>query len=129
MVDSTLTEEMITTGKALIMKLDDSNVQPDAAFWFYFPDIQEWKLVLAEVKVGNQGPKQVYRKIQSIISKFSDELGDISLNQITLAKPDAPIVKLLRVAIRTGTGISGIRFKKNVINGVFIDDAYIYRLL
>jgi hypothetical protein len=129
MVDSTLTKEMIESGKALIMKLDDSKVQPDAAFWFYFPDIQEWKLVFAEIKVGEQGPKQVYRKIQTIISKFSDELGELSLNHITLTKPDAPIVKLLRVAIRTGAGISGIRFKNNVINGTVIEDAYIYRLL
>ena len=129
MVNSTLTKEMIESGKALIVKLDDSNVQPDAAFWFYFPDIQEWKLVLAEVNVGKQGPKQVYRKIQTIISRFSDELGELSLDHITLAKPDAPIVKLLRVAIRTGAGISGIRFKNNVINGTVIEDAYIYRLL
>lgn len=129
MVDSTLTKEMIESGKALIMKLDDSNVQPDAAFWFFFSDIQQWKLVLAEVKVGEQGPKQVYKTIQGVISQFSDELGDLSLDYITLAKPDAPIVKLLRVAIRTGAGISGIRFKNNVINGTVIEDAYIYRLL
>jgi len=129
MVDSTLTKEMIESGKALIKRLDDSKVQPDAAFWFYFPDIQEWKLVLAEVKVGKEGPKQVYRKIQTIISKFSDEMGELSLNHITLAKTDAPIVKLLRIAIRTGPGISGIRFKSNVINGTVIEDAYIYRLL
>jgi len=129
MVESTLTKEMIESGKVLIMKLDDSNVQPDAAFWFYSSDIQEWKLVLAEVKVGEKGPKEIYRKIQTIISKFSDELGDLSLNDITLAKPDATIVKVLRVAIRTGVGISGIRFKNNVINGTVIEDAYIYRLL
>lgn len=129
MVDSTLTKEMIESGKALIMKLDDSNVQPNAAFWFFFPDIQEWKLVLAEVNVGERGPKQVYKKIQGVISQFQDELGDLSLDNISLAKPDAPIVKLLRAAIRTGAGISGIRFKNNVINGTVIEDAYIYRLL
>jgi hypothetical protein len=71
----------------------------------------------------------MYRKIQTVISKFSDELGELSLNHITLAKPDSPLVKLLRVAIRTGGGISGIRFKSNVINGTVIEDAYVYRLL
>lgn len=128
MVESTLTKEMIASGKALVSKLDDSGVQPDAAFWFYFPDIKEWKLVLAEVKVGSSGPTRVYQDIQKIISQFSDELGELSLNHITLTKPDAPIVKLLQVGIRTGDEISGIRFTNNVINGVVIEDAYIYRL-
>ncbi|SPD75693.1 conserved hypothetical protein [uncultured Desulfobacterium sp.] len=128
MVDSTLTNEMIENGKKLIRKLDDSNVRPSAAFWFYRPDIQEWKLVLVFVSVGKNGPKQVYSKIQTIISNFPDELSPLSLNQITLAKPDYSIAKLLRGAIRTGPGISGIWFENSVINGTVIEGAYIYRL-
>jgi len=103
-------------------------VQPDAAFWFYFPDLQRWKLVLAEVKLGSTGPREIYSRIQEVLSQFTQELKDLSLDSITLAKPDAPIVSLLRVAIKTGPAITGIRFTNNVINGVVIEDAYIYRL-
>jgi hypothetical protein len=38
------------------------------------------------------------------------------------------MLSLLRVAISTGPGISGIRFTHNTINNVLIEDAYIYRL-
>lgn len=127
MVESTLTEEMIKNGKELILRLEDSDVRPDAAFWFYFPDNEDWNLVLAEVKVGKLGARQVYQGIQTIISQFSDKLGELSLDNITFAKPDAPIVELLRVAMGTGE-LSGIRFTNNVVNGTFIEDAYIYRL-
>ncbi len=41
---------------------------------------------------------------------------------------DADLVRLLRVALKTGGGLSRIRFSKNVINGHFIDDALIYRV-
>jgi hypothetical protein len=129
MVETDLTEEMIKTGAALIGKLDERGMQPDAAFWFYFPDLEAWKLVIAEVKVGKQGPKEVYRQVQKILGKFSRELHGLSLDDVALAKPDAPMVAILRVAIRTGPGISGIRFKHNVINGTLIEDAYIYRLM
>ena len=128
MVATTLTKEMIEAGANLISKLDQGGVQPDAAFWFYFPDIQQWKLVLAEVKLGSEGPRGIYGRIKDVLSQFNEELKNLSLDSITLAKPDAPIVALLRVAIRTGPAIGGIRFTNNVINGVVVEDAYIYRL-
>jgi hypothetical protein len=128
MVDTNLTKEMIETGAALVRKLDESGFKPDAVFWFYFPDKQAWKLVIAEVKVGEQGPKEMYRQIQKILAKFPKEISGLSLDDVALAKPDAPIVALLRVALRTGPEIGGIRFKNNIINGILIEDAYIYRL-
>jgi hypothetical protein len=128
MVETTLTKEMIETGATLVRKLDERGLQPDAALWLYFPDVQQWKLVIAEVKVGKKGPKEVYRQIQKVLTESADEIAELSLDDVALAKPDAPIVALLRVAIRTGPGISGIRFKNNVINGTLIEDVYIYRL-
>lgn len=119
---------MIESGAKLIQKLDERSVRPDAAFWLYSPDIQQWKLIFAEIKVGTVGPKEIYKKIQETISSLGDELQEISLDDIALTEPEAPIVALLRVAIRTGPGISGIRFTRNVINGTLIEDAYIYRL-
>ena len=56
------------------------------------------------------------------------ELAELSLDDLALAKPDAPLVTLLRNAVRTGSGIHGIRFSNNVMNGTVIEDAYIYRL-
>jgi hypothetical protein len=129
MVNVMLTDSMIDAGESLIRKLDERGVSPDAAFWIYFPDIQQWKLMLTEVKLGEKGPKELYKKIQDTIFENKNEIGELSLDDVALAKPDAPIVSLLRIAIRTGQGISGIRFTNNVINGTVIDDAYIYRLV
>lgn len=128
MVETILRQELIEAGAALIRRLDESRLQPDAAFWFYFPDAQAWKLVLAEVKVGTQGPKEVYRQIQRLLLKEPKEFAELSLDAVALTKPDAPLINLLRTAVRTGPGISGIRFSNNVINGTVIEDAYIYRL-
>jgi len=129
MVATTLTMEMIEAGAALIRKLDERGAPPYAAFWFYFPDIQQWKLVLTEVKLSAEGPRQIYKNIQETLSAFPEELREISLENVTLVKPDAPIVALLRLEIRTGPEISGIRFTDSVINGTVIEDTYIYRLL
>ncbi|MBZ5556854.1 MAG: hypothetical protein LAO77_06205 [Acidobacteriia bacterium] len=128
MVETQLTPELIQEGAALIEGLDRAGVSPDAALWFYFPDISAWKLVLAEVKVGPEGPREVYRSVQKTLQTLRNQVTHMSLDDVALAKPDAPFIRLLAQTIATGPGISGIRFTGNVINGTLIEDAYIYRL-
>jgi hypothetical protein len=128
MVTKTLTENMIRSGAALVAMLDKRGLAPDAALWFYFPDIGEWKLVLAEVKLSHQGPRVFYKLIQDAISKADPQLKEVSLDSVALAVPNAPIISLLSSAVQTGPGISGIRFTNNVVNGTVVEDAYIYRL-
>lgn len=127
MVETSLNKELIDAGAILVRKLDERGSAPDAAFWLYSPDQQSWKLVLVEVKVGKIGPRKAYRDIQKTLSD-TPEIHGLTLDDVSIAKPDSPVIKLLRTAIRTGPGISGIRFKNNVINGTLIEDAYIYRL-
>jgi len=128
MVESDLTKDMINIGAELIRKLEEHGLTPDAVFWLYNPELEKWKLVIAEAGVGTLGPRKIYVKIQQILGESPDAFQEISLEDMTLAKPDDPLIALLRVAIRTGPGISGIRFKNSVINGTLIDDAYIYRI-
>jgi hypothetical protein len=129
MVEEYLTKEMKDVGMFLVRKLDEHELNVNAAFWLYIPESEKWKLVIAEEGVGTLGPKKIYEKIQKILGESQDKFqGLLSLEDVALAKPDDPIIALLRVAIRTGPGISGIRFKNNVINGTLIEDAYIYRM-
>lgn len=128
MVDRILTKEMIEAGAALVLKLDDSDIQPDAAFWLYYSDDQKWKLVLAEVTLAAEGPMRIYKKIQETLLNYPDQFNELSLQDITLAKPDSATVKSLRHAVQAGPGTSGVRFTNNVIDGNLIDDVYIYRL-
>jgi len=54
----------------------------------------------------------------------------LTLQDITVVSPDEPMVNLLRTAVTTPPiSISPIHFAGNSINNVFIDDAYIYRML
>lgn len=122
-----LNEEYIADGKALIQKLDDQGLKIESAFWFFFPDISNWKLVFGTPEVVKNGPKSVYKEIQKALSKL-DLKSKILLDDISILKPNAPLSNLLKFAVRTGPGISQIRFSNNIINGQKIEDALIYRL-
>jgi hypothetical protein len=127
MVTSTLTEKQIEAGKKLVHAGDTSDLKIDSAMWIFFKDQESWKLLLSIKGIEKTGPKSIYNKLQKLITKT--EIGDqISLSEVMLAKPRAPLLELMRVAIKTGPGISGISFTGNVINGQLIPDSYIYRL-
>jgi hypothetical protein len=126
-VANTLTEAMIEGGKRLLMELDAENVHADGAFWYYFDDQKFWKLMLALPGLEKHGPKAAYKKVQSAIERMPGEHA-LSLEDVAILKPTSPLYGLLRVAIRTGPGISGVRFSENVVNGHLITDAFIYRL-
>ncbi|MFI0416568.1 MAG: hypothetical protein ACH255_20820 [Candidatus Thiodiazotropha sp.] len=126
MVNS-LTEELIKAGEALLKEADASNFKIDAALWFYFADQEAWKLLLHIKEVEKEGPKHIYNRLQKLLVKAKIK-EDLPLSEIALSKPKAPLLNLLKIAVRTGPGISGIRFTGNVINGQLIPDAYIYRL-
>jgi hypothetical protein len=126
MVMPLLSTEMIASGELLIRELDRRGLAPDAAFWLFVPERQDWTLVLGEQKVSSKGPRWLYQQIREAIS---DDPGPMALDNITAVSNDDPLVKLLGHTISTGPGISGIRFTNNVINGTVIEDAYIYRLM
>lgn len=121
-----LVEKTIEEGKNLIKELDEQDFNVVAAFWFYLTDVKTWRLVLATPFAKNNGPIKSYTLIQKALAKLG--LTEIALNDISVVNPEDALVKLLGTAIKTGPGISGIRFTRNTINGVFIEDAYIYRL-
>ena len=128
MVEKTLTNEMITLGKRILEILNEEGINPAAALWFYYPEYERWKLLIADYEVGSTGPMNIYRQIRKILDTRQDELSGLQLFDVVLIKPDDPMLCLMRKAINTGQGISGIRFANNVIDGTVIEDTYVYRL-
>jgi hypothetical protein len=128
MVEADLNQQLIDAGAKLVQSLDKKGLSPEAAFWLYSSDSQTWRLFLVETRLGKAGPKGVYRQIQKVIKELPEESRVLSLSDIGLLQSDAPFVKRLRTAIKTGRNISGIRFTNDVVNGNLIEDAYIYRI-
>jgi hypothetical protein len=63
-----------------------------------------------------------------VLSKIPIAHSKIALKDITVLDSNDSLIKLLKVAMKTGTGMHNMRFTGNVINGIPIEDTYIYRL-
>ncbi len=128
----TLVDADMKAGEALLGKLDEADFNTKAAFWLYLSEPEEWRLFLALPLVDEKGPREAYKQVQSQLPKLKEELEqgyELSLQNISLVSPNDDLIKHLKTAVKTGPGVSHIRFARNVINNVFIEDAYIYRVL
>lgn len=124
----TLVNEDIKIGERILKSLDANDIDVSSAFWFLFSDIQEWRFVLAISDFNKIGSQKSYLKILKILNKEQIEERDFPFEIIIVVSPSSSINLLLGSMIHTGSGISGIRFTGNVINGTMIEDAYIYRV-
>jgi len=120
-----LSQELRTAGEALVRELDRKKFLAKAAFWFFLTDKGEWRFVIATPTLHLDGPKKLYKQIQSVLTKTNSP---VTLSAIALLDTKESLIGLLSTMIRTGDGISGIQFSRNSINGHYIDDAYIYRM-
>lgn len=127
-VKESLSNDMISAGENLIRRLDRARLSIDAALWLYDIETNTWRFMLASPAVRVHGPKWVYKKVQLVMSQIQGEKSKIPLKDITVVDTQDSLISLFRSGIKTVDSLSGIRFMRGVISGVFIEDAYIYRI-
>jgi hypothetical protein len=125
-VKESLSSEMIAAGAELIRRLDEMRFIVSASLWFYLPDLNTWRFIIGSPEVRTQGPKKAYKQVQSAITKIPAAQPKISLKDITVVDSNDPLISLFRGFMKMNG--EGIRLTHNVINGVSIEDAYIYRI-
>ncbi len=131
MAAASLVERDIGDGEKLVRHLDKDGFPVSAAFWYYESEPDKWRLIIASNVVDDLGPLEAYRQLFESIGRLQKKArSQYSLDsfRIQLVKKRDRLPALLKRAVKTGPGISGIRFTGNAIDGTLIDDAYIYRV-
>jgi hypothetical protein len=127
-VKESLTEVMIRAGAELTRKLDERGWPVIASLWLYRSEANRWRLVLASPLVASDGRRKSYEIVQAALEATPAAEGAMALSNVSVTEPTDPLIALLCAAARTETMVEGLRFTRTVINGRFIDDAYIYRM-
>ena len=127
-VKEPLTEAMIRAGAELTRKLDERGWPVIASLWLYRSEANRWRLVLASPLVAADGRRKSYEIVQAALATTPAAEGTMSLSNVSVTEPTDPLIALLCAAARRETMAEGLRFTRTVVNGRFIDDAYIYRV-
>lgn len=127
LVKENLTDEMIETGAELTKALDRSGWPIVAALWLFDADINQWRMVLASPAVEETGPLAAYVKVGALLEELNRTL---PLSGLSVVTPNDPTIRALSSsAYARGTETEGRRVHRTAVNGRFVDDAYLYRLV
>jgi hypothetical protein len=130
---TTLVENIFEEGKKFLEYLDKKGLDIKVALWIYQKENNSWKLILSAPDVEVWGSRFFYSKVLRYLKAFNVQHPDnilISPLDIIILSYSDNFISLLKSMVKTSPApvISSIRFSNNVINGVLIDDALIYRL-
>jgi hypothetical protein len=126
LVKESLSGDMIAAGAELSRRLHDAGLVVSATLWLYVGETNTWRFVIGNPTVNREGSKKIYRQVRSVTSLIPIGQPKIDLKDITVTDSKDPLLVSLRLALKNGE--LGIRFTHNFINGIFIEDSYIYRV-
>jgi hypothetical protein len=129
MVVTQLTPELIREGAILVEHLDEIGESPAAAFWLYTAERGSWKLVLAYPRDDEVDPRKLYRPFQKALREtLRSEVTHLVPLNVSLTRTNSALVKGLVREVKTPPGPEGFRLGRGVVNGVYVDDAHVYRV-
>ena len=129
MVKTSLVDSDIEDGRKLLdeLKRIDPHFLVQAAFWFYRPEVFEWRLFIATPLVDQRGPASAYTDIQGALRSLAKPSW-ISMQDISAVSPNDKLVKVIKKAVKIPNGAKGIRFARTRVDDIYIEDAYVYRV-
>ncbi|MFA6916135.1 MAG: hypothetical protein WC222_07040 [Parachlamydiales bacterium] len=127
---TTLVEKQIQEGKLFVSELDKANLGIRAAFWLYDENDSSWKLYIASSSEKLNPEKDIldsYRILTEIMRSIPN-LYQINPSDIVLISLDHPIIKNIGPLIQTGTEIVDITFSNTLLNNIYVEGMYLYRM-
>lgn len=126
MATTPLVESDIAMGKELLDILDQAKFPVTGAAWVYFEDIDQWRLIVRTPKAEKDLINALTQVAVAMDAK-GDLRARLDFSRVKLVPPKDRMLAAMGSVVRVD-GMSTVRFTRNVINGVLIDDALIYRL-
>ncbi len=122
----TLVEADLESGRMLLNELDGASMDIQAAFWYHDDEADRWRLYLATPLVEKLGSREVYVRIYPLAKKVNPASFDLS--DVSVISPGDSRVTVLSLAQLPLTSERGFFFRKGVINGIYFDGIYVYRV-
>lgn len=128
MVEKALVESQIVDSQRLIKSLDETPLKPALAAWYYYDDIDDWRLILCGKEIDAFLPGKEALAYKTVGEQLNMLNSGLSVSDIKFLVTKAPLISALGFIIGTGPkDISGIHLSNTTFNGVFIKDAVILR--
>jgi hypothetical protein len=126
MDQATLVGLDIEAGRRILRHLDEASFKVSVAFWLFSSDRQDWRLWIATPVVDKVGKRDAYLRLGDILRAAEPEL--LIHPGVHLVSPKEKLIRSLRRIFGKTASVEGMRLGNNLIDGIFIEDAYVYRI-
>ncbi|MDR3493050.1 MAG: hypothetical protein P4L82_00465 [Ancalomicrobiaceae bacterium] len=126
MAEAVLVDADVNAGLELVKLLDESQFNVKSAAWIYYPEREEWKLLIATPRAA-QDLSAAYYDVVTVLRRNKDLDDRFDSTRIRVVRPDEPSLEALSRLVKAD-GLQKLRYTHNAIDGYYIDDALIYRL-
>ncbi len=117
----------IDLGKSLWLAFRGNKKFPnDVALWLSRSESDVWHLLIATPKVDEIGRKKAYEELSRITRQLPVDSGQFS--RIELISPKQPLYQALRSVFGKTASVEGARLGDTQIEGMYINDAYLYEI-
>lgn len=124
MVTKILVERDIEAGRALLEALDNHQVPVSTALWLYDDGGERYRLTIATT-IYDSGPLDAYGTVRRVLDQLDLEVRP-SLPDVNIVSPSDPIVQAIHKIVESDSRTGDFRFNGNTIDGIYVEDAWIY---
>jgi hypothetical protein len=124
MVKASLVGPDVELGENILRSLDAAKFPLTVALWRFKEEEGRWTLVLGTPLYDKSGPFEAYMQLTAALPTGAT-LGELP---IRLEGNRNPLVRSLRKIFGKAASVEGMRLGLQSIGGVWIDDAYVYRI-
>jgi hypothetical protein len=125
MVKETLVGMNVEFGHQILSLLDAAKFPVPVALWIRRGEEERWRLLLATPLYDRLGPLEAYGEVIRILWP-SDQ--DWVSSPLQIQSTRTPLVRELRRIFRKAADVAGMRLGGQMIGGVWVADAYVYRI-
>jgi hypothetical protein len=121
-----LTSWDIDFGKQLWESLRNNQFFPVQGMLWFLESENGWRLLVATRKVDEVGRRKAYEELANMTRGVV--AGTNQPSKIELISPRVPLYQALRSLFRDPASVEGARLSNTQVDGIYIDDAYLYGL-
>jgi len=129
MYTQTLVERSIQDGQHVVDALAKAGLNPRAAFWYFNPELETWRLMVMLPLMDTGNHQDAYKQVEQTRMTMQPQVA-MSLNDIVLQSRHSPLVAAVRQSVSSlpASARVGFHYIGKTVSNQFIGDVYIYRV-
>jgi hypothetical protein len=112
----------------LLEALKQNRFALTAAFWYYFVEPMEWRLVLVSPTVDRAGPLSAYKRVQRVLARIDP--AHLTLSDISVVGPSSQDYRDLAAGVSSSSrfGAGPAAHQAHTPHTLVLEDAYVYQV-